>query len=82
MFVYEDHLDYAFHRASVKEIMRVTREEARFYPLVSFEANRCAYLDRLKLDPELAHLEFEEVATDFEFLVGSNWFLRVRHRTP
>jgi hypothetical protein len=80
MFVYEDKFDYEFHKQSVLEIMRVTRGEARFYPLVSFEAKRCSHLDPLKNDPDLRHLTFEEVQTNFEFLVGSNWFLRVRPR--
>jgi SAM-dependent methyltransferase len=80
LFVYEDQFDYDFHKRSVLEVMRVTRGEARLYPLVSFEARRCSYLDPLKNDPDLRHLTFEEVETDFEFLVGSNWFLRVRHR--
>ena len=80
MFVYEDKFDYEFHKQSVLESMRVTRSEARFYPLVNFEAKRCSYLDLLKNDPALGHLAFEEVETDFEFLVGSNWFLRVGHR--
>jgi hypothetical protein len=80
LFVYEDHFDYEFHKHSVLEIMRVTKGEARLYPLVSFEARRCSHLDLLKSDPDLRHLSFEEVQTDFEFLVGSNWFLRVRRR--
>jgi len=80
MFVYEDQLDYAFHQQSVREIMRVTKGEARFYPLVSFEAKRCRYLDPLKHDPELRHLRFAEVTTDFEFLADSNSFLRIQHR--
>jgi len=79
LFVYEDHLDYEFHKQSLLEIMRVTRSEARFYPLVSFEAKRCRYVEQLRNDPELRHFSFEEVTTDFEFLVGSNNFLRVRH---
>lgn len=80
MFVYEDHFDHEFHRESVKEIMRVTRGEARFYPIVSFEAKRSSHLDRIKSDAELNHLCFEEVPTDFEFLVRSNVFLRARHK--
>jgi hypothetical protein len=77
LFVYEDQIDYDFHKRSLLEIMRVTRGEARLYPLVTFEARRCSYLDRLKEDPELSHLVFEEVRTDFEFLVNSNCYLRV-----
>lgn len=80
LFVYEDQLDYEFHKLSVLDIMRATRGEARFYPLVSFEAKRCRYVEQLRADPELGHLSFEEVTTDFEFLVGSNNFLRVSHR--
>ena len=80
LFVYEDQLDYRFHKRSILEIMRVTRGEARFYPLVSFEATRCRYLERLRSDAELGDFEFEEVATDFEFLANSNAYLRIRHR--
>lgn len=79
LFVYEDHFDYEFHRRSLQEIMRVTRGEARLYPLVSFEAQRCRYLDRLLADPDLSHLRFEQVETDFEFLLNSNCYLSVRH---
>ncbi len=77
LFAYEDHLDYEFHKATLLELVRVTRGEARLYPLVTFETKRCVHVDRLKADPALSHLRFEEVQTDFEFLVGSNWFLRV-----
>jgi len=77
LFVYEDKLDYDFHKRSLLEIMRVTSGEARLYPGVTFEARRCTYLDRLKEDPDMRHLGFEEVQTDFEFLVNSNYYLRV-----
>lgn len=80
LFAYEDQLDYGFHRDSVRELMRVTRGEARLYPLVSFEARRSDHVERLRNDPALAHLTFEVVPTDFEFLLNSNCFLRVRHR--
>jgi hypothetical protein len=79
LFAYEDQFDYEFHKASLIELMGVTRGEARLYPIVTFEAKRCIYIDRLRADVALGHLTFEEVRTDFEFLVGSNWYLRVRH---
>ena len=77
LFVYEDHFDYEFHKRSLLEIMRVTRDEARVYPVVTFEAKRSSYIGRLRADRELAHLGFEEVRTDFEFLLDSNYYLRV-----
>lgn len=80
LFVYEEQFDYAFHQQSLLEMMRVTRGEARCYPIVTFEAKRSSYLERLRDDPVLGHLRFDEVETDFEFLIGSNRYLRVRHR--
>jgi hypothetical protein len=77
LFVYEDQLDYEFHKRSLLEVLRVTRGETRCYPLVTFEARRCIHLDRLKTDHDLRHFRFEEVRTDFEFLVNSNYYLRV-----
>jgi SAM-dependent methyltransferase len=80
LFVYEDQLDYEFHKHSLLEIMRVTRGEARIYPIVTFEAERSSYLAQLRLDTELRHLELSEVETDFEFLLRSNFYLRVTNR--
>lgn len=80
LLVYEDQFDYEFHKRSLQEIMRVTQAEARVYPVVTFEARRCSYLERLRADSELAHLAFEEVPTDFEFLLNSNCYLRVSRR--
>ncbi|HEU0040444.1 MAG TPA: hypothetical protein VFR76_14340 [Verrucomicrobiae bacterium] len=80
LFVYEDQLSYEFHKQSVLEMMRVTRGEARLYPLVTFEATRSTYLDRLREDRELRHLGFQEVQTGFEFLINSNNYLRVFRR--
>ncbi len=80
LFVYEDQLDYEFHKRSLLEILRVTRGEARLYPVVTFEARRCRYLDQLKADEDLSRFGFEEVRTDFEFLLNSNYYLRVFRR--
>jgi hypothetical protein len=80
LFAYQDRLSYAFHRDSILEIMRVTRDEARIYPTVTFEAKPSEYVPALQSDLALKCFEFAEIKTDFEFLVNSNSFLRVRHR--
>jgi len=80
LLVYEDQLAYEFHKETIREIMRVTSGEARIYPVVTFEAKRSMFLDRLKQERALSYLRFEEVRTDFEFLRGSNFYLRIAHR--
>jgi ubiquinone/menaquinone biosynthesis C-methylase UbiE len=79
LFAYQDRFDYEFHRDSVLEIMRVTRGEARIYPTVTFEAQPSEYVPMLQSDAALKAFEFQEIETDFEFLVNSNSYLRVTH---
>jgi hypothetical protein len=79
LFVYEDQLTYEFHRESIREIMRVTKGEARIYPTVTFEAEASEYLAGLGAD--LPEFQLELVETDFEFLRNSNNFLRITSKT-
>jgi hypothetical protein len=80
LFAYQERLSYELHRDSILEIMRVTRGEACIYPTVTFEAQPSEYLPRLRSDPVLQRFDLMEIKTDFEFLVDSNSFLRVRRR--
>ena len=77
LFAYQDRLSYEFHRDSVLEIMRVTRDEARIYPTVTLEAQPSEYVRMLQSDPAFEEFDLEVIKTDFEFLVNSNSFLRV-----
>jgi hypothetical protein len=78
LFAYQDRFGYAFHRDSILEIMRATRCEARIYPTVTFEAQPSEYVQMMRGDPALRSFAFIEIKTDFEFLVNSNSFLKVR----
>ena len=82
LFVYQDQFDYDFHRAAILELMRITRGELRIYPTVTFEALPSTHIPRLRQDAACRGLHFEEVRTDFEFLVNSNSFLRITQKQP
>lgn len=79
LFAYEKHFTYEFHREAIVELMRVTKGEVRLYPTVNFEAEPSPYIRRLQMDPACESFRFEIVRTNFEFLAGSNCFLRVTH---
>lgn len=79
LFAYDGNFSYEFHRDAVLELMRVTRGEVRIYPTVNFEAEPSEYVGRLQQDPVCESFRFEIVPTNFEFLVGSNCFLRITH---
>jgi hypothetical protein len=80
LFVYEEQLNYEFHKESIAEILRATSGEARIYPLVNFKAERSPFVEQIKNDPAFSRWQFEEVQTDFEFLRNSNFFLRIRKK--
>ena len=80
LFAYEERLTYEFHRDSILEIMRVTRDEARFIRTVTFEAQMSRYVPVPRSDPALQGVAFTDVTTDFEFLANSNSFLQVTAR--
>ena len=78
LFVYEDQLSYEFHKETLRELMRITSQEIRMYPIVTFEAEPSKYLQRIRKEPEFTNWELEAVPTDFEFLRNSNCYLRLR----
>jgi ubiquinone/menaquinone biosynthesis C-methylase UbiE len=80
LFAYQDRFSYEFHRESILELMRVTSEEARIYPTVTFEAQPSEHIPALRSDPALEQFQFTEIKIDFEFLVNSNSFLRVTRK--
>jgi hypothetical protein len=80
LFVYEAQFTYEFHRDCVRELLRVTREEVRIYPTVTFAARPSRWLAQLREDPLMEAFQFRDVATDFEFLHGSNSYLAIRRR--
>jgi hypothetical protein len=48
-----------------------------FNPTVSFEDQPSEYIPMLESDPTLQAFQFREIETGFEFLVKSNFYLRV-----
>jgi hypothetical protein len=80
LFVYEEQLSYKFHKETLLELLRITRGEIRIYPTVTFETEPSKCLERVRNDPAFAECRFEIVATDFEFLRGSNNYLKITKR--
>jgi hypothetical protein len=77
LFLYEDHLDYAFHRDTLKELLRVTSGEVRIFPITNLRGERCGYLDLLLEDEAFGAYQFEIVRVNYEFLKNANQMLCV-----
>ena len=80
-FVYDNMLDYDFHKNSILEMLRVSKE-VRVFPLVDFKNSRV--LEEKNFSPflykiieELKDFKCELIKTDFEFQPKANYYLKI-----
>ncbi|MFF2912692.1 SAM-dependent methyltransferase [Paenibacillus sp. NPDC057934] len=78
LFMYADRLDYDFHLQAIQELMRVTKEEIRIFPLVDLSCNRYEHLDQLIDFIQSQGYIAEEIKVGYEFQKGANSMLRIR----
>ncbi|MFQ5509038.1 MAG: hypothetical protein ACE5FN_06845 [Leptospirillia bacterium] len=78
LFLYDDRLDYAFHKAALLELARITVSEVQVYPLANLAAERSAHVDALMADDDLAHLSLQLEDSGFEFVKGASERLVIR----
>lgn len=77
LFTYADKLDYDFHIQTMKELMRVTREEIRIFPTVDMEGKRYEYLNALIEWVSDQGWEPEEIQVPYEFQKNANKMLKL-----
>ncbi len=80
LFLYGDRLDLEFHRACLKELVRVSSGEVRIFPLQGLDARPYPYMKEL-----LSFLKSEDIYAEiadvpFEFQRGSNKVMRLRRK--
>ena len=78
LFMYDDRLDYDFHKQSILELSRITTREIQIYPLTNLKAQKSLLVDQLMQDRDLSGLEIAVESIDFEFLKNSNERLMIR----
>lgn len=80
LFSYPNDFDYNFHRQALIELMRVTENELRVFPLVAVgEVTPYPALDALRDDLADAGIRSSVVDVNYEFQVGANQMLVCRH---
>lgn len=75
LFSYADRLDLTFHHHTVRELIRVTREEVRIFPLVAMGITDYPHLDALQRLLTEDGIFTTVVGVDYEFQRGGNRML-------
>lgn len=77
LFLYSVHLDEAFHRRSLVEMLRVARE-VRVFPLITLMREPSPHLPRLLEDLQAAGHQARIETVPYELQRGGNQMLRIR----
>lgn len=78
LFTYGDRLDFDFHVASLREMLRVS-SEVRVFPLVGLDVRPYDRLGEVISALEAAGYRTEIHKVPYEFQRGSNHMLRLSH---
>ncbi|MFB5663722.1 SAM-dependent methyltransferase [Alteribacillus sp. HJP-4] len=78
LFMYADRLDYQFHKETLNELLRVSKEEIRIFPLVDLEGKRYKDLDKLISYLSDIGCTVEEVKVPYEFQTNANSMLKIK----
>ena len=78
LFMYSDRLDYSFHLETLNELLRVTKEEIRIFPLVDLEGKRSKHLDQLISYLITCGYTVEEEMVPYEFQLNANSMLKIK----
>lgn len=78
LFTYADRLDYSFHLQTLNELLRVSSDEIRIFPLVDLEGKRYEHLDELiNYITDKGHT-IEEVKVTYEFQANADSMLKIK----
>jgi hypothetical protein len=80
LFLYGNRLDLDFHKACIKELIRVCSGEVRIFPLVGLDAKPYPYLDDILSFLDYSGIKAEILKVPFEFQKGANKLMKLYRR--
>ena len=78
LFMYADRLDERFHIETLNELLRVTKQEVRIFPLVDLEGKRYEHLDKIISYLVNKGCTVEEITVPYEFKINANSMLKIK----
>ncbi len=77
LFLYSDHLSFEFHKKSIKEMLRISKE-VRIFPLLSLDGKTSKYVEQIIKEFENQDFITSIATVDYEFQRGGNKMLKIR----
>ncbi len=78
LFLYEDKLDYDFHKKTISELLRITSKEIRIFPLVNLKGKKSHFVEPLMHDKDFENLKMFIKKVGYEFIKNSNKMMVIK----
>lgn len=78
LFLYDGHLDYEFHKKTISELIRITSDEIRIFPILNLRYKRSSFVSKLMEDPEFKDYQIEINEVNYEFLKNGNEMMKIK----
>ncbi len=75
LFLYEDRLDFDFHKRTILELLRITSKELRIFPIVNLKGQRSSLIESLMYDEDFERYPVSIKNVDYEFMKNGNEML-------
>jgi hypothetical protein len=75
LFLYEDRLDYDFHKKTILELLRITLKEIRIFPIVNLKGKRSKLVEPVIHDEDIGRYRISIRKVDYEFMKNGNEML-------
>jgi len=72
LFLYEDKLDYDFHKKTILELLRICSKEIRIFPIVNFKGKSSGYIENLMNDKDFMNMQISIKRVGYEFMKNAN----------
>ncbi|WDF52483.1 SAM-dependent methyltransferase [Paenibacillus sp. KACC 21273] len=80
LFMYADRLDLSFHIQCLREMMRVTTQEIRIFPLVNLQGERVSFIEEAIFTASAGEWISEEKPTPYIFQKGAESMLILKRK--
>jgi hypothetical protein len=78
LFLYDEQLDYEFHREAVFEMLRISSKEVRIFPLVNFKGQKSKFVRKIIKEAFDKGYGISIDKVGYEFVKNGNEMLRIQ----
>ena len=78
LFLYDDRLDYDFHKRTILELLRITSKEIRIFPIVNLKGEKSTFVDFLMQDKDLKSFQIFVKKVNYEFMKNGDEMMEIK----